>query len=48
MSDFKFPLLETDRLILRQIESNDRQDLYEIFSSDETMKYYGMFPYEKM
>ena len=41
-----FPVLETERLILRELNENDIEDLYEIFSSEEVMKYYGMFPFK--
>lgn len=42
----EFPVLETKRLILRELVKSDVEDLFEIFSSDEVMKYYGMFPIE--
>lgn len=41
-----FPVLETERLILRELLESDVEDLFEIFSSDDVMKYYGMFPFE--
>jgi len=44
-SNQKFPVLETDRLILRELAENDIDDLFEIFSSEDVMKYYGMFPF---
>ncbi|MBN2900051.1 MAG: GNAT family N-acetyltransferase [Clostridia bacterium] len=39
-----FPVLETDRLRLRQLEEIDAEDLYKIFSSEAVTKYYGMYP----
>ena len=44
----KFPVIETDRLILREIKANDRIELFKIFSSEAVMKYYGMFPYNSI
>jgi len=44
----RFPVLETERLILREIGTNDNEALFDIFSSETIMKYYGMFPYEEM
>ncbi|CAM2812161.1 GNAT family N-acetyltransferase [Chryseobacterium flavum] len=38
----KFPVLETERLILRQLTLNDTQDLFEYFSRDEVMEYYDL------
>lgn len=40
----KYPTLETDRLLLRELQDSDSTDLYEIFSSEKVTKYYGMFP----
>lgn len=37
----EFPLLETDRLILREIREDDAEDLFENFSNDLVMKHYG-------
>jgi ribosomal-protein-alanine N-acetyltransferase len=48
MNEINFPVLETDRLVLRKIESTDREALYKIFSSDKIMEHYGMFPYKDM
>ncbi len=39
-----FPELQTDRLLLRPLVKSDANALFEIFSSDNVTKYYGMFP----
>jgi len=39
-----FPKLETDRLILKEIMLQDSTYIFNIFSSEEIMKYYGRFP----
>lgn len=39
----RFPVIETERLRLRRITLRDRFDVYEIFSCEETMKYYGIY-----
>lgn len=36
-----FPLLETNRLILREIAKNDAEALFAGFSNDEVLQYYG-------
>ncbi|PLT31903.1 GNAT family N-acetyltransferase [Peribacillus deserti] len=40
-----FPELNTQRLILKEITEEDAQRLYEIFSSQEVTRYYGMDPF---
>lgn len=40
----KFPVLETERLILREIKAEDAQDLFINFSNPEVMKHYGSEP----
>ncbi|MBD2022503.1 GNAT family N-acetyltransferase [Leptolyngbya sp. FACHB-36] len=40
-----FPVLETDRLHLRQLEPSDVQDVYEICSNAEVTQYYDCDPY---
>lgn len=37
-----FPRLETDRLILRQLRTEDAANLFEIFSMDEVTQYYNL------
>ncbi|WP_027633759.1 GNAT family N-acetyltransferase [Clostridium hydrogeniformans] len=43
-----FPEIETERLLLRQLTFIDLKDLYEIFSKEDIMKYYGMFPLKEL
>jgi len=46
MSDFRiFPRLETERLVLREIVPADAEDLFRIFSDEETMRYWSCRPY---
>jgi ribosomal-protein-alanine N-acetyltransferase len=40
----EFPVLETERLILRQLTLNDTEDLFEYFSQDQVMEYYDLAP----
>lgn len=37
----EFPVLETERLILRRIESKDAEVFYKLYSDYEVMKYFG-------
>jgi ribosomal-protein-alanine N-acetyltransferase len=37
-----YPILETERLILRQLDIEDSEDLFEYFSLDEVMEYYDL------
>lgn len=37
-----YPILETERLLLRQLTINDSQDLFEYFSQDKVMEYYDL------
>lgn len=39
-----FPIIETERLILKEIEVKDSVSIFNIFSNEEVMKYYGQFP----
>lgn len=41
-----FPVLETERLLLREIQIRDAASIYQIFSNEEMMKYYGQFSME--
>lgn len=43
-----FPVIETDRLIMREINLEDLGALFKIFSSEDVMKYYGMFPIDQL
>ena len=46
MSDWRiFPRLETGRLVLREIVPADAEDLFHIFSDEETMRYWSCRPY---
>jgi [ribosomal protein S5]-alanine N-acetyltransferase len=40
-----FPRLETERLVLREIVPADAEDLFHIFSDEETMRYWSCLPY---
>ena len=42
------PTLTTDRLLLRQIRPEDAEALFEIFSDEETMKFYGDVPHRSL
>lgn len=39
----EFPIIETDRLMLRAVYFTDCHRLFEIFKNEEVMRYYGMF-----
>lgn len=43
--DKSFPVLKTERLVLRQITEQDSMDMMEYFSDPEVMKYYGLQPF---
>ena len=43
-----FPILETDRLILREILPEDAKAIYAIFSNEEVTKYYGLKTFEQL
>ena len=38
-------VLESDRLILRPLKNSDAQDLFEVFSDRDVMKYYDVLPF---
>jgi ribosomal-protein-alanine N-acetyltransferase len=40
-----FPILETERLFLREIVLADAEDLFRIFSDEETMRYWSCRPF---
>ncbi|WP_408895229.1 GNAT family N-acetyltransferase [Paenibacillus taichungensis] len=40
-----FPILLTERIILREIKFEDIDQIYDCFSNKETMKYYGQEPF---
>lgn len=39
-----FPIIETENLVLRSPREEDTDELFAIFSDEETMRYYGMNP----
>ena len=43
-----FPKLETERLILREIVPADAEDIFRIFSDEETMQYWSCRPYRSI
>ncbi len=43
-----FPSLTTTRLLLRQIQPNDAEALFAIFSDEEVMKFYGHAPHRSL
>lgn len=43
-NNLNFPEIETDRLILKEIEVKNATSIFNIFSNEEIMKYYGRFP----
>ena len=36
-----FPILETERLILREIDNEDAEDIFNCFSNNDVTRYYG-------
>ncbi|WP_449620432.1 GNAT family N-acetyltransferase [Robertmurraya sp. Marseille-Q9965] len=40
-----FPVLETERLVLRKITEEDAKDILSYLSDEEVMKYYGLEPF---
>ncbi|MFS0557978.1 GNAT family N-acetyltransferase [Brevibacillus sp. 179-C9.3 HS] len=44
----QFPIIETDRLILRQPDRNDLEDIYEVLSHEEVAKYVGVARFQSM
>lgn len=44
VNEKKFPVIETDRLLLRDLKTSDNKSIFDIFSSEIIMKYYGMNP----
>ena len=40
-----FPILTTERTILREVHFEDVEQIYDSFSNKETMKYYGQDPF---
>ena len=44
MKEKEFPVLETERLILREVKPEDAPSVFHYLSDMEVMKYYGMSP----
>ncbi|KOS68626.1 acetyltransferase [Lysinibacillus contaminans] len=43
-----FPILETDRLLLREITLDDSESIFNCFSNDEVTRYYGQDTFENI
>ncbi|MCL1677041.1 GNAT family N-acetyltransferase [Elizabethkingia meningoseptica] len=43
-----FPVIETERLILRQLTQDDAADMFEYFSKDEVTIYYDLYTFKKI
>jgi ribosomal-protein-alanine N-acetyltransferase len=43
-----FPTFTTNRLLLRQIQVNDAQDLFTTFSDESVMEFYGHLPHRSI
>lgn len=41
-----FPVLETERLVLREVTNKDAQQIFDYLSDEEVMKYYGLEPFK--
>ena len=44
----KFPALETERLVLRELNANDAEDLFHLLSNKTAMKYWDVSPHENI
>src|SRR4051794_897263 len=44
MKEKEFPVMETERLILREVKLEDAPSIFHYLSDTEVMKYYGMSP----
>lgn len=42
----KFPILETTRFLLREVKEKDYNQIYEIYSNDDVVKYQQLKPME--
>jgi [ribosomal protein S5]-alanine N-acetyltransferase len=42
----KYPVIETERLVLRQITRDDAEDIFKYLSDENVMKYYGLEPFK--
>lgn len=43
-----FPILETERLILRELTQDDAQSVFKCFSNEDVTRYYGQEPFIEM
>ncbi|UOQ84676.1 GNAT family N-acetyltransferase [Gracilibacillus salinarum] len=43
-----FPVIETDRLILRQVTKDDAESMLAYLSDQDVMKYYGLEPFKSI
>lgn len=43
-----FPILQTNRFLLRQVMMEDVPQLFHYFSDEEVVKYYGLEPFSRM
>ncbi|WP_191567355.1 GNAT family N-acetyltransferase [Metabacillus idriensis] len=48
MIEDTFPLIETDRLVLRQVTKEDAEDILKYLSDKNVMKHYGMEPFKSL
>ena len=46
-TSIEFPLIETERLILRKITESDIPEVFRIFSTDEVTEHYDCYPFTK-
>ena len=44
----EFPQIKTNRLVLKEITVKDIQSIYNIFSSEDVVKYYDLVPFENL
>lgn len=44
----KFPVIETERLVLRQVTNNDAEDMLKYLSDQTVMEYYGLEPFKSI
>lgn len=42
----KFPEIETSRLILRKVKSDDKESMFKYLSDEDVVKHMGLFPYK--
>lgn len=50
LSDYTdvFPVLETNRLVLRSIENSDANSIFKYLSDEEVVQYYGLEPFQSI